>query len=166
VDSTRPATTEELPYLDVRVLKREGLIDYGQEQLEGIASLAWTSCNFGGSRPWFVCPGCDRRAAILYEEEEEMSGAVLCRHCLELGYQSQREGPIARAKRRVEKARARLGPDGSRPKGMHLATYSKLKREYLEDVQEHDALYQERLARLTVSRIKRRRRRRRWRPRG
>lgn len=35
--------------------------------------LAWTPCQFGGHRPWFVCPGeaggapCGRQAAILYD---------------------------------------------------------------------------------------------------
>jgi hypothetical protein len=30
--------------------------------------LEWTACNFGGGRPWFICPGagCGRRVAILY----------------------------------------------------------------------------------------------------
>ena len=30
--------------------------------------LAWTTCNFGGERPWFICPGagCGRRVAVLY----------------------------------------------------------------------------------------------------
>ncbi|MBC7324960.1 MAG: hypothetical protein H5T99_06565, partial [Moorella sp. (in: Bacteria)] len=30
--------------------------------------LAYTPCNYGGERPWFVCPGrgCGRRAAKLY----------------------------------------------------------------------------------------------------
>jgi len=105
VEDTRRADTDELPFLDVRTLKRGGLIDQGQEQLEGVAPLAWTACNFGGSRPWFVCPGCDQRAAILYWDEEDMpAGELLCRRCLDLGYRSQREDEIDRAKRRIEKA--------------------------------------------------------------
>ena len=30
--------------------------------------FTWTACNFGGERPWFVCPGagCGRRVAVLY----------------------------------------------------------------------------------------------------
>jgi hypothetical protein len=30
--------------------------------------LVWTSCNYGGRRVWFSCPGsvCDRRVAVLY----------------------------------------------------------------------------------------------------
>jgi hypothetical protein len=173
VDDTRRTATEELPFLDVRTLKRDGLILQGHECLEGIAPLTWTRCNFGGWRPWFVCPGCGGRVAILYwHEKEEMSDGelLLCRSCLDLGYQSQREGPIVRAKRRADKALRRLGPHGSRPKGMHHSTYLEIKRDYKEAMEEHEALCQERLARLRVNSLRRRRRRRRrwqrrWRPR-
>lgn len=38
------------------------------EDVHEAVSLDWTACNFGGKRPWFVCPGaeCGRRVAILY----------------------------------------------------------------------------------------------------
>ncbi len=148
-------TTDELSALNVRKLKRAGLIGLGQEQLESVAHLEWTPCNFGGERPWFVCPGegCARRVAILYGSEQP-----LCRRCRDLAYESQREDGIARAKRRVEKIRSRLPLSGVRPKGMHNATFQKLTREYLQASQEHEAFVQERLARLewrrTVSRVR------------
>ncbi len=44
-------TTDELPALDVRQLKRDGLIAPSQELVKGVARLAWTQCNFGGERP-------------------------------------------------------------------------------------------------------------------
>ncbi|MDP9437788.1 MAG: hypothetical protein M3P49_03440, partial [Actinomycetota bacterium] len=140
-------TTDELPALDVRELKHAGLISPRQEQLEGVAHLAWTPCNLGGSRPWFVCPGegCVRRVAILYGSGP---GLPLCRRCRDLTYKSQREGHIDRAKRRAEKARSRLPPSGTRPKGMHHATLLKLIQEYREALEEHEAYIQERLARL------------------
>jgi hypothetical protein len=158
------ATDEIFAYIDARQLKRRGLIAPGQELVEGVARLEWTPCNFGGSRPWFLCPGCGRRAAILYAASLE-SGA-LCRLCAKLVYQSQREDPIARARRRAEKALARLGPGGSRPKGMHKNTYSLLSLEYREAVREQEALSQEQGARATANRLKRRRwrKRSRWRP--
>jgi hypothetical protein len=33
--------------------------------------LTWTPCNYGGRRPWFLCPavGCGRRIAVLYGGE-------------------------------------------------------------------------------------------------
>ncbi len=156
-------TTDELPTLDVRRLKREGFIATGQEQLKGVARLEWTPCNFGGERPWFVCPGegCARRVAILYGPGP---GRLLCRRCRDLTYESQWEDQIARAKRRVEKARSRLPPSGARPKGMHHSTFLKLTQDYLDASKEHEAFVQERLARLawrrTVRRLRSLRRRR------
>ena len=43
-----------------------------------LVRLDWTPCQYGGARPWFLCPadGCGRRVAILF------GGAVFaCRHC-------------------------------------------------------------------------------------
>jgi hypothetical protein len=143
-------TTDTLPKLNVRELKREGLITPGQDQLEGVAPLEWTPCNFGGSRPWFVCPGegCTRHVAILYGPGGP--GELLCRHCRGLVYRSQREGQLGRAKRRMEKVRGRLATNGGRPKGMHHATYSQLVREYLEARKEYASLYQEWLDKLGI----------------
>lgn len=104
MDGQQKRTTEELLSLDVRALKRGGLIAPGQERLDGVAPLVWTSCNFGGSRPWFVCPGCGRRAAILYEDHQQ--DRPLCRLCLDLAYPSQNEDRIGSAARRAEKSRA------------------------------------------------------------
>jgi hypothetical protein len=28
--------------------------------------LLWTPCTFGGARPWFGCPRCAKRVAIVY----------------------------------------------------------------------------------------------------
>ncbi len=38
------------------------------EDVRETVPLTWTACNFGGQRPWFICPGtgCGRRVAILY----------------------------------------------------------------------------------------------------
>ena len=100
-------------------------------------SLSWTACNFGGERPWFVCPGagCGWRVAVLYGPGRYF----LCRHCYELVYGSQREDKTQRALRRAQKIRKRLGgsdnmmePFPEKPKGMHLNTYMKLFWEYHE----------------------------------
>ncbi len=158
-------TTDEHPALDVRELKRTGLIRPGQELVEGIAHIAWTPCNFGGSRPWFVCPGkgCARRVAILYGSAP---GNLLCRHCRQLTYQSQRTWELGRAEWRVEMAHARLAPDGGRPKGMHHKTFLRLTRAYQEAVEEHEALIRERLARLAWRRTAQRVRSLKWRRRN
>lgn len=100
--------------------------------------LSWTPCRFGGERPWFLCPSCRRRVAILY------GGAVFaCRHCYRLAYESQRERDYNRLAGRADKIRQRLGwPVGilnatprTKPHGMHLRTFKKL-------TAEHDALVQ------------------------
>jgi hypothetical protein len=93
-------------------------------------------CRFGGERPYFVCPGvvneiaCGRRVAKLYA-----AGAYfLCRHCYRLAYASQRDDRYARALRRANDIRMRIGgepgivaPFPTRPKGMHHKTYDRLK---------------------------------------
>ena len=91
--------------------------------------LDWTECNLGGKRPWFLCPGCGRRVAILY-----VDSLFQCRQCLRLTYQSQREGHLDRLLRRKDKIRKKLGwQDGMeyrKPKGMHRKTYLRLIEEY------------------------------------
>ncbi len=92
--------------------------------------LDWTSCHFGGKRPWFLCPavGCERRVAILYGET-----VFACRHCYELAYASQQEVSYDRAARKLNKIREKLGwepgflnGNGWKPKGMHWKTFEKL----------------------------------------
>ena len=97
--------------------------------------LDWSACNFGGERPWFLCParGCGRRVAILYG-----GGIFACRHCYQLAYPSQRETYDDRAARRADKIRERLGweqgilnPKGwGKPKGMHWRTFDRLNKEH------------------------------------
>ncbi len=105
------------------------------EDVKEPVSLEWTPCNFGGERPWFLCPGvrCGRRAAVLYGPGKY----YLCRHCYDLRYESQREDKKDRALRRAQKIRMRLGgsanmlePFPERPKGMHHDTYMRLFWEY------------------------------------
>jgi hypothetical protein len=45
-----------------------------------------TPANLGGSRRWFRCPRCDRRAFKLYEPPR--SRLILCRVCHDLSYES------------------------------------------------------------------------------
>jgi len=99
--------------------------------------LTWTVCNFGGERPWFVCPGaaCGRRVAVLYGPGKYF----LCRHCYDLCYESQREDKMHSALRRAQKIREGLGgsanmmkPFPEKPKGMHWRTYERLWWEHHE----------------------------------
>ncbi|MDA2934410.1 hypothetical protein MYX82_08705 [Acidobacteria bacterium AH-259-D05] len=108
------------------------------QDVEESVPLDWTCCNYGGIRPWFVCPGvvnghhCGRRVAILY-----LAGRYfLCRHCYRLAYESQREHRASRLVRKAQKIRRRLGgepgfihPFPAKPKGMHWHTYQRLRAE-------------------------------------
>ena len=107
------------------------------EDVQEPVHLVWTTCNFGGERPWFVCPGagCGRRVAILYGPGRYF----LCRHCYDLVYESQRENQMHRALRRAQAIRERPGgspnmtkPFPDRPKGMHWKTYEGLWLEHHE----------------------------------
>jgi hypothetical protein len=113
---------------------------YDQEEWQTVeepVSIVWTSCHFGGSRPWFVCPGvvsgvpCGRRIGKIYGQGRYF----LCRHCYRLAYPSQREQPHERARRRANNIRMRLGGDPGmlsplpeKPKGMHWRTYERLQQ--------------------------------------
>jgi hypothetical protein len=123
------------------------------EDVHEPVALEWTGCNFGGERPWFVCPGlgCGRRAAILYGEGRYF----LCRHCYDLVYESQRENQMTRALRRAQAIRERLGgsanmtkPFPEKPKGMHWRTYERLSWEHDEAEMEQLAGLREWLDRL------------------
>jgi hypothetical protein len=107
------------------------------EDVKETVPLEWTACNFGGERPWFLCPGagCGRRVALLYGPGRYF----LCRYCYDLSYESQREDKTHRVLRRAQKIRKQLGgstnmmePFPERPKGMHLKTYMRLFWEHHE----------------------------------
>jgi len=77
-----------------------------------------TVCGYGGSRPWFKCPKCEARVALLYIA----SDGLACRSCLRLVYSVQSASDISIAWRRARKAEILLGPQWTRPKGMHYST--------------------------------------------
>lgn len=93
-----------------------------------------TACNFGGSRPWFLCPRCNRRIGVLLVR----SGRFMCRHCAQAAYACQSEDLIGRTWRRQSKLEARLGEHWRRPKRMHRATHDRLLAAIMtcEDVRE------------------------------
>ena len=84
--------------------------------------IAETACNYGGVRPWFMCPRCSRRVAVLFLR----SGRFMCRPCGRVAYASQAEDAMGRAWRRQGKLEARLDENWRRPKGMHHATRERL----------------------------------------
>lgn len=56
--------------------------------------LEFTDCSFGGERPWFICPNCERRCRMIYFAGG--SDWFVCRVCSKLTYRSQQEykGPL------------------------------------------------------------------------
>ncbi len=76
----------------------------------------------GGTRQWFACPRCARRAAILYLR----GGYFGCRVCKRVAYSSQSEGELDRLWRRQRRIEARLGEHWRRPKGMRHRTHQRL----------------------------------------
>ena len=103
-------------------------LDYRSEHCP--VALAWTACNYGGWRPWFLCPvqGCGRRVAILYGAR-----AVACRHCRRLAYLTQQLSRTNRALHLAAEIRTQLGASSSlaedfpeKPSGMHWRRYRRL----------------------------------------
>jgi len=93
-----------------------------------------TPCYFGGQRPWWLCPQCGERVAVVY-----LGKKIGCRTCLDLAYQSDRTAKSSKPFARVNKVRAKLGwaggvasPMGGKPKGMHWATYARLTTEHVK----------------------------------
>jgi hypothetical protein len=117
--------------------------------------LYQTPCQYGGTRPWFLCPrsGCGCRVAILYVDGFELH----CRGCLGLTYQSTRENPEARALRRYRRIMRRLGADpfgilaGSKPPRMRWSTYARLITEAEEALKEHLRLSTEHLGKIAAA---------------
>jgi hypothetical protein len=95
-------------------------------------------CRFGGTRPYFTCPGmvqginCGRRVTKLHHGARYF----LCRQCYRLAHASQSEGAWDRMLRRANKIRQRLGGDPgmdspfpTKPKGMWRRTYDRLREQ-------------------------------------
>lgn len=114
------------------------------EDVKETVYLSRTSCNYGGNRPWFICPGvkngryCGRRVAILYLADKYF----LCRHCYGLSYSSQNETELDRMNRKVRKIRQRLSEKiWLKPKRMHQATFDELRHRLIEAEQRADELF-------------------------
>jgi hypothetical protein len=100
------------------------------EDVEEVVNFDRTPCHFGGYRKWFLCPGCGRRVVAIYAAGKYF----LCKHCYNLTYVTQRESITDRLTRKERKIRMRLGGSGNllepfpwKPKGMHWATYERLR---------------------------------------
>ncbi len=148
-ESRRKETTEDYFALDIRQVKRFGLIAPNQEKIPGVARIEWIPAGFGGGaaggfeRPWFLCPRCQKRVAILYGKQPGVPPWA-CRKCRNLCYPVELEDRAGRAMRKMSKARARLGPGDKKPKRMRHKTFVRLGIKYLEAVREaNEALHEQ-----------------------
>ncbi len=97
-------------------------------------SVAWTDCNYGGQRPWFLCPYCSARVGKLYQRS--LRGTLACRRCHQLTYVSCQVSEDEQLNLKNVKLRRKLGARGDdlsgfaplpqRPKGMHQRTYERI----------------------------------------
>ena len=127
------------------------------DNVEEPIAIIRVPCRYGGTRPYFICPGvvngvaCGRRVAKLHGHGRYF----LCRHCYRLAYASQSEGQWDRELRRANRIRTKLGgkpgmlePFPERPKGMWNNTYEKLRDEVLDAEVRADEAFAMRAARL------------------
>lgn len=104
------------------------------ESIEQATRIAYTPCNYGNERPYFMCPGvvngraCGRRVGKLFAGGRYF----LCRHCYNVAYTSQSEPRYDRMLRRANKLRMALGGEpgtahwiAPKPKGMWQRTYER-----------------------------------------
>jgi len=112
---------------DSVVLRFRGLAaNGGWAEFQHAIPLERTPCTFGGKRVWWRCPGCQRRAAVLYGARATFQ----CRQCHNLAFPVENESPLERTFRRARNNRKRLGADSelflpfpAKPAGMHWKTY-------------------------------------------
>lgn len=109
---------------------------YGSDpqSVECVLQIERTACNYGGFRPWFLCPACWRRCAVVYFGR----GRYACRHCNHVAYYSQSEDMMGRAWRKQGKLEAKLIDGWGKPKGMHWRTYERLHDEIIECERQKD----------------------------
>jgi hypothetical protein len=106
------------------------------------------TCNFGGFRYFFTCPGCSRRMRFLYFDD--MHKFFRCRRCLNLCYRTQRLRRTELYLWRRDAIENQLASAGGslhrRPKGISTAAFRKLVQRHwlygskLEDMLEREAI--------------------------
>ena len=100
-------------------------IDGESRDIAEKVNIARTRCHFGGDRPWFNCPRCHKRVAVLYLR----GGYFGCRTCKRVAYSTQSEDLLGRLWVKQAKLEVMLGDDYERPKRMRRITYERLLKE-------------------------------------
>lgn len=83
-----------------------------------------TPCHYGGWRPWFSCPICYSRAAVLYQR----SGRFACRQCQRVSYSTQSGSAIDRVCNRYHRLDAVVM--AGKPRWQRWATRNRLLDRY------------------------------------
>jgi hypothetical protein len=107
-----------------------------------------TACHYGGTRPWFLCPGCNERRGVLFS----VDGRFRCRQCHRLAYSSTREDPHERSIRRCQELQRKLGGGGygvpiwtvpPKPDGMSWRKYLRLRAQFIRELNRQRTLFDE-----------------------
>jgi hypothetical protein len=90
-------------------------------------AIEWRPCRFGGSRPYFHCPLCNRSTLSL----AVMPLGLRCGSCGRITWRSKRQRPIGRRLRAANKAAWEVGCESwtqipQRPKRMRQKTFERL----------------------------------------
>ena len=117
------------------------------QRIECELRFARTPCNYGGTRPWFICPKCHGRCAVAYFSRAR--GQYACRKCLNLAYKSESLSPLDRLWRKQAKLEGRLGPDREKPKGMQWRTVDRIDDQLARIESRKGALFGSRFGLLT-----------------
>lgn len=121
---------------DALTLRYTFTADSGARNVAERLTILNSACAYGGARPWFACPRCARRVAMLYLR----GGYFACRRCKRVAYSSQSEDALDRLWRKQHRIEARLGQHWRRPKGMRQATYRPLINELVDLEVRRDSL--------------------------
>jgi len=141
------ATGEKLAWIGVRGEFDRLTLSYrvNGESIRCTVPIIKTECGFGGSRPWFSCPRCFRRVAVLYLRAKNFA----CRHCHGLSYASQSVGACGQTWRKQRRIEARLDANWARPKYMRWRTYERLLRAILDCAEQRQAWFDVEMTRLS-----------------
>jgi len=104
----------------------EGDVHVIHQMADFYISIERTACNYGGSRPWFLCPQCHDRRAVLYHDGYAV---IACRRCMGLSYASDTLDTFDRLVRKARKLEAKSGGADGRPKWMRIETFERLRHE-------------------------------------
>jgi hypothetical protein len=119
---------------EISLIYKTRIRDGDWQDVNEPVSIIWEPCRFGGQRPYFLCPQCERRVIKLFGLSR-----FLCRTCNNLTYSSQRERWFDRALRKANRLRENLGGSpgmasciAPRPRSMHHKTYERITDEIHE----------------------------------